>query len=47
MIDICNIFAGGLKRNLIDWEIQDNEGKMLENYQWIMLLQKLKMILII
>lgn len=27
MIDICNIFAGGLKRNLIDWEIQDKEGK--------------------
>lgn len=27
MIDICNIFAGGLKRNLIDWEIQDKKGK--------------------
>ena len=27
MIDICNIFPGGLKKNLIDWEIVDKEGK--------------------
>lgn len=27
MLDICNIFAGGLKRNLIDWEIQDKKGQ--------------------
>lgn len=27
MIDICNIFPGGLKKNLIDWEIVDKENK--------------------
>lgn len=27
MIDICNIFPGGLEKNLIDWEIEDNENK--------------------
>lgn len=27
MLDICNIFAGGLKRNLIDWEIVDKNGE--------------------
>lgn len=27
MIDICNIFAGGLKRNLEDWGIVDSKGK--------------------
>lgn len=26
MIDICNIFAGGLKRNLEDWGIEDKSG---------------------
>ena len=26
MIDICNIFAGGLRRNLEDWGIVDKEG---------------------
>ena len=27
MIDICNIFGGGLRRNLEDWGIVDNKGK--------------------
>ena len=27
MIDICNIFGGGLRRNLEDWGIVDKEGK--------------------
>jgi len=27
MIDICNIFGGGLRRNLEDWEIIDKSGK--------------------
>ena len=27
MIDICNIFGGGLKKNLEDWKIKDHEGK--------------------
>ena len=27
MLDICNIFAGGLRRNLIDWEIIDKHGQ--------------------
>jgi len=27
MIDICNIFGGGLRRNLEDWGIVDNTGK--------------------
>lgn len=27
MIDICNIFPGGLKKNLIDWEIVDKDNK--------------------
>lgn len=27
MIDICNIFGGGLRRNLEDWGIVDNQGK--------------------
>ena len=27
MIDICNIFAGGLRRNLEDWGIVDKKGK--------------------
>lgn len=26
MIDICNIFGGGLKKNLEDWKIKDAEG---------------------
>lgn len=26
MLDICNIFPGGLRKNLIDWKIQDKEG---------------------
>lgn len=27
MIDICNIFGGGLRKNLEDWEIVDKSGK--------------------
>lgn len=27
MIDICNIFPGGLRKNLEDWEIVDKSGK--------------------
>ena len=27
MIDICNIFAGGLRKNLEDWGIVDKQGK--------------------
>lgn len=27
MIDICNIFGGGLAKNLEDWKIKDHEGK--------------------
>ena len=27
MIDICNIFGGGLRKNLIDWKIQDSTGE--------------------
>ena len=27
MVDICNIFGGGLKQNLEDWGIEDNTGK--------------------
>lgn len=27
MIDICNIFGGGLRRNLEDWGITDKQGK--------------------
>ena len=27
MIDICNIFGGGLRRNLIDWKIADDTGE--------------------
>ena len=27
MIDICNIFGGGLRQNLEDWEIVDKSGK--------------------
>ena len=27
MIDICNIFGGGLRRNLIDWKITDDTGE--------------------
>lgn len=26
MYDICNVFGGGLRRNLIDWNITDNEN---------------------
>lgn len=26
MIDICNIFGGGLKKNLEDWKIKDHQG---------------------
>lgn len=26
MIDICNIFSGGLKKNLEDWKIKDRQG---------------------
>lgn len=26
MTDICNIYGGGLKKNLIDWKIQDKSG---------------------
>jgi len=33
MIDICNIFAGGLKRNLIDWGITDKENKEVRKLQ--------------
>lgn len=27
MIDVCNIFGGGLRKNLEDWKIKDHEGK--------------------
>lgn len=27
MIDICNIFGGGLRKNLIDWKIIDDSGE--------------------
>lgn len=27
MIDLCNIYGGGLARNLADWDIRDEEGK--------------------
>ena len=27
MVDICNIFGGGLKKNLEDWKIKDDKGE--------------------
>lgn len=27
MVDVCNIYGGGLKKNLEDWKIKDKDGK--------------------